>query len=225
MKALLIEPEEGPRQALQAFLQQGQYRLDIATTFAEAATLLAGQPYDFVLLAQALPDGDGMQLLPMALQHEKHPTSCIVFTATQAVEDRLQGFALGADECLPKPISVAELERRMRVIVRQRVGLKRPAIHFGQGFVLDLAARRLRHGSQQVHLSRKQFDVLHLLLQRRGQAVTRQELGAHIGREARDYQENSNYIDVHIMNVRRALAPYAAPDFLQTVNGIGYRAA
>ncbi|MBJ6110117.1 response regulator transcription factor [Hymenobacter sp. BT523] len=225
MTALLIEPDEGPRQALRAFLHQAQYHFDVATTFAEGAARLAGQPYDFVLLAQALPDGDGLHLLQVALRHEDHFTSCILFTATDAVEERLRGFALGADECLPKPVSVAELERRMRVIVRQRVGLQRPAIHFGEGFVLDLAARRLCHNSQPVHLSRKQFDVLHLLLQRRGQAVTRQELGAHIGRHPHNHQENSNYIDVHIMNVRRALAPYAPADFLETVNGIGYRAA
>ncbi|MBF9220023.1 response regulator transcription factor [Hymenobacter ruricola] len=225
MKVLLIEPDEQPRQALLAFLRQAQYRVDLATTFAEATAFLASQTYDFVLLAQALPDGDGLNLLPAALRHETHPTSCIVFTATPAVEERLRGFALGADECLPKPVSVAELERRMRVIIRQRVGLQRPAIHFGTGFVLDLAARRLCYGPHYVHLSRKQFDVLHLLLKRRGQVLTRQELGAHIGRPARDHRENSNYIDVHIMNVRRALAPYAPVDFLETVNGIGYRAA
>jgi DNA-binding response OmpR family regulator len=225
MDVLLVEPDATRRQELHAFLRLAQYRVGVTTTLAEAAARLATQAYDFVLLAQALPDGDGLRLLPLANRHGQRPTSCVVFTATTDVEDRLRGFALGADECLAPPVSLAELERRMRVIVRQRVGRKRPVIHFGAGFVLDLAARSLRHDNQPVHLSRKQFDVLHYLLRHRGQVLTREQLGAHIGRQPADYQESSNFIDVHIMNVRRALAPYAPTHFLETVNGVGYRAA
>jgi DNA-binding response OmpR family regulator len=225
MEVLLVEAEVRPRQQLHRFLRHAQYGVDVATTWAEAAAYLDRRPYDFVLLAQDLPDGDGLDLIHLATRHEAHPTSCIVFTATPDVEPRLRGFALGADECLAKPVSVAELERRMRVIIRQRVGLKRPAIHFGPGFVLDLAARKLCHGPHNVHLSRMQFDVLHHLLSHRGQVLTREQLGAHISRRPAAALESSNFIDVHIMNVRRALAPYAPTDFLETVNGVGYRAA
>ncbi|MDO7847053.1 response regulator transcription factor [Hymenobacter sp. M29] len=225
MEVLLVENEAKPRQLLHRFLEHAQYGVDVAATFAEAAAYLAGRAYDFVLLAQALPDGDGLELIRLATRHELHPTSCIVFTATPDVEHRLRGFALGADECLARPVSLAELERRMRVIIRQRVGLKRPAIHFGPGFVLDLAARKLCHGPHNVHLSRKQFDVLHHLLLHRGKVLTREQLGAHIGRRRTASLESSNFIDVHIMNVRRALAPFAPTDFLETVNGVGYRAA
>ncbi|WP_460503275.1 winged helix-turn-helix domain-containing protein, partial [Hymenobacter agri] len=80
---------------------------------------------------------------------------------------------------------------------------------------------RLRHGSAAIDLSRSQFDLLHHLLQHRGQPLTREQLGAHIGKGT----EGSNYIDVHMMNLRKALARFAPPDFLQTVRGVGYQAA
>ena len=225
MQVLIVDATAGRRQALRHFLQRARYVVELAATHAAAAERLAGRRYDFVLLAQTLPDGDGLALLSQAMQGPNHAASFVLFTASAAVEDRLRGFALGADDCLAPPVYLPELERRLRVIARQRFGLQRPVISFGAGFVMDLGARTVRYGPRAVHVSRKQFDLLHYLLCNRGRALTRRQLGAHLADESATATEASNYIDVQIMNVRRALATCAPADFLQTVRGVGYRAA
>ncbi|WP_201986661.1 response regulator transcription factor [Hymenobacter rubidus] len=222
MAILLVEPNDARRPVTQRFLHRAGYMIEAVPTAALARQQLARRRFEFVLLAQHLPDGDGLTLLREATRRDDHSAAFIILTGTDEVEDRLRGFAAGADDCLAGSVPLVELERRLRAIARQRYGRQRPRIHFGEGFELDLAGRRLRHGSQAVELSRSQFDLLHHLLRHRGRPLTREQLGAHIGKGT---NEGSNYIDVHIMNVRKALARYAAPDFLQTVRGVGYQAA
>ena len=221
MAILIIEADDKRRTSLQRFLRRAGYLTNLAASLAVAKARLAARRYEFVLLAQTLPDGDGLSLLYDAQRRGTVSAAFVLLMATDAVQDRLQGFAAGADDCMARSTTLLELERRLRSIARQRFGRPRPRICFGEGFELDLAARRLRHGSEAVDLSRSQFDLLHHLLRHRGQPLTREQLGAHIGK----CSEGSNYIDVHIMNVRKALARFAPPDFLQTVRGIGYQAA
>jgi DNA-binding response OmpR family regulator len=220
MAILLIEADEKRHRPLQRYLQRAGYATDLAPTLAAGTARLAARRYEFVLLAQTLPDGDGLVLLYEA-QRRGAREAFVLLMDTDAVQGRLHGFAAGADDCLARSTTLLELERRLRSIARQRFGRPRPRIRFGEGFELDLAARRLCHGPNAVGLSRSQFDLLHHLLRHRGRPLTREQLGAHIGRG----HEGSNFIDVHIMNVRKALARFAPPDFLQTVRGIGYQAA
>jgi DNA-binding response OmpR family regulator len=221
MAILLIDPNDGQRAPTQRFLQRVGYSVDAAADAATARERMAGRHYEFVVLTQHLPDGDGLALLRESIRRGKRASAFILLTGTEEVEDRLRGFDAGADDCLAASVSLEELEQRLRIITRQRFGLPRPRIHFGAGFELDLAGRLLRHGPHAVDMSRAQFDLLHHLLRHRGQVLTRQQLGAHIGR----LDEGSNFIDVHIKNVRKVLAQFAPPDFLRTVRGIGYQAA
>ncbi|GAB3588709.1 response regulator transcription factor [Hymenobacter daeguensis] len=221
MAILLIDPRDGRRAATQRYLLRAGYSIETALNAAEARERMAGRPYEFVLLAQRLPDADGLALLRECVWRGNRTSAFILLTGSEDVEDRLQGFAAGADDCLAASVSLVELEQRLRIIARQRFGRPRPRIRFGAGFELDLAGRLLRHGAHAVDLSRSQFDLLHHLLRHRGQVLTRQQLGAHIGR----VDEGSNFIDVHIKNVRKVLAQFAPPDFLRTVRGIGYQAA
>lgn len=221
MAILLVDPHDGRRAATQWYLLRAGYTVDTALTAAMARKRMADCRYEFVLLAQQLPDSDGLTLVRENARRGSGVAAFILLTGSEEVEDRLRGFAAGADDCLAASVPLAVLEQRLRILARQRFGQPRPRIHFGAGFELDLAGRQLRHGSHAVDMSRSQFDLLHHLLRHRGQVLTRQQLGAHIGR----LDEGSNFIDVHIKNVRKVLAQFAPPDFLRTVRGIGYQAA
>ena len=225
MRVLVIHPEEVLGQQLHRFLQQAHYLVDYAGTHAAAVERLARYEYDFVLLAAELPDADGLALLRAAVLDPLQPASFIVLTAPAAVGTRLKAFDLGADDCLPNNVLLPELERRIQAIARRRFRLKDPKFRFGGGFVLDPGARTLRHDVYPVPLTSKQFDLLHYLLLHRGYPLTRQQLGAHVWGNNAASQRASNYIDVHIKNLRRALASFAPSDFLETVHSIGYRMA
>lgn len=221
MQILIVDDVPTRSRLVRQFLQRDGYEVAVASTLAAGSRQLATAAYQFVLLARQLPDGDGLSWLRQTTEQAEQTASFILLSATEAVEERLQGFAAGADDCLAPSVTLLELEGRLRSIARQRVGRQRPEISFGGGFSLDLAGRALRHGRHTVDLSRSQFDLLHYLLRHRGQPLTRRQLGSHIGKE----DTHSNCIDVHIMNMRKALARFAPTDFLQTVRGIGYQVA
>lgn len=231
MRVLVIHPEEAFCQQLYQFLQKAHYLVDCAASHSAAIERLARHEHDFVLLAAELPDddldgdGDGLALLRAAVLDPLQPASFIVLTAPAAVGVRLKAFDLGADDCLPYTVLLPELERRIQAIARRRFRLKDPKFRFGSGFVLDPGARTLRHDAYTVPLTSKQFDLLHYLLLHRGYPLTRQQLGAHVWGNNAASQRASNYIDVHIKNLRRALASFASSDFLETVHSIGYRVA
>lgn len=225
MHILLVEDEKGLHHEVKQFLLQSKYLVDSAFTFAEASEKIYVNSYDFVLLDLGLPGGDGLELLREARQNDKQEASFIILTARGALDDRIKGLDLGADDYLPKPFSLLELQSRMQAITRRKFGLRRQEITFGQGFVMDVTARVLRHGEQEVPLTKKEFDLLHYLLLHRGRVLTRLQLGEHLWGNVLEDDSDSNYIDVHIKNIRKKLTAFAPADFLETVRGIGYRVA
>jgi len=225
MHVLLIEDEKSLHQEMRQFLLQTQYLVDSAYTYAEASEKLYVSSYDFVLLDLGLPGGDGLDLLKEARLNENQEASFIILTARGALDDRIRGLDLGADDYLPKPFSLLELTSRMQAITRRKFNLKRPEINFGTGFSMDTNARIVRLSGQEVPLTKKEFDLLHYLLLHRGRVLTRLQLGEHLWGNVLEDDSDSNYIDVHIKNVRKKLAQFAPSDFLETVRGIGYRAA
>ncbi|RYU80515.1 response regulator transcription factor [Hymenobacter persicinus] len=225
MHVLIVEDEKSLHQEVRQFLTQAQYLVDSAYTRAEASEKIFVNGYDFVLLDLGLPDGDGLSLLREAKENERQEASFIILTARGALDDRIKGLDLGADDYLPKPFSLLELLSRMQAITRRKFGLKRQEIPFGRGFQLDVTGRVLRHEGQEVTLTKKEFDLLHYLLLHKNRVLTRLQLGEHLWGNVLEDDSDSNYIDVHIKNIRKKLGQYAPTDFLETVRGIGYRVA
>ncbi|OON67253.1 response regulator transcription factor [Hymenobacter sp. CRA2] len=221
MTVLIVEDERTLAKELAFFLHQHNFSCDVARTARAATDCLAGGSYDFVLLDLGLPDGDGLQLLAEAKQNEL-TAAVVVLTARGAVEDRIRGLELGADDYLAKPFSLPELLARMHAITRRRFGLHKPTVRVG-GFELDVQQRRVLHAGQEVALSVKEFDILSYLVLHRNRVLTRLQLTEHVWGNLPDTGFDSNYIDAHIKNLRRKLGQFAEPDFLETVRGLGYR--
>ena len=225
MHVLLVEDDKALHKEMRQFLLQAQYLVDSAHTYAEASEKLFVNSYDFVLLDLGLPGGDGLDLLREARHNDKQEASFIILTARGALDDRIKGLDLGADDYLPKPVSLLELTSRMQAITRRKFGLKRPEITFADGFAMDPTARTIRHQGHDVPLTKKEFDLLHYLVLYRGRVLTRLQLGEHLWGNVLEDDSDSNYIDVHIKNVRKKLAHFSPIEFIETVRGIGYRAA
>ena len=222
MTILIVEDERTLARELGIFLYQQGFACTVARTAREARAQLADSPFDFVLLDLGLPDGDGLTLLAEAKQQELK-AAVIILTARGAVEDRIRGLELGADDYLAKPFSLPELLARMHAITRRRFGLHTPNIGMG-GFELDVQGRRVLFGGQEVSLSVKEYDVLSYLVLHKNRVLTRLQLTEHIWGNLPESGFDSNYIDAHIKNLRKKLSQHADVDWLETVRGIGYRA-
>jgi DNA-binding response OmpR family regulator len=178
-------------------------------------------PYDFILLDLGLPDKDGLTLLQEARKNYPQ-TSYIILTARGQLEDRIKGLEAGADDYLPKPFSLLELLARMQAISRRKFGLTDNEIPV-EDFIVDLHKRSVFFEKQEISLSRREFDLLSYMLLHKNRPLTRMQLSEHIWGEFADDDYDSNYIDVHIKNIRKKLSAFASVEWLQTIRHVGYK--
>lgn len=221
MKVLIIEDEKTLAYEMETFLKKAFYLCDLAHNAAKAAECIETNQYDFILLDLGLPDGDGLSLLPKAKKHNPE-AAYIILTARGNLEDKIAGLDLGADDYLAKPFSLLELQSRMQAIARRKFNVNTEALSLGD-FSVNLQTRLIYFQTQQIELSRKEFDLLSYLLLHKNRVLTRMQLSEHIWGTFADDDYDSNYIDAHIKNIRKKLNAYAPTDWLETVRGVGYR--
>src|ERR1700759_76646 len=143
MNVLIIEDEKGLAEELEIFLAKHNYLCDVCFDGTAASEKIAVNLYDFILIDLGLPDYDGLDLLREAKKHNPE-AACIILTARAEINDRIRGLDLGADDYLPKPFSLLELQSRMQAIVRRKFGVKNNIVELG-GFLIDLTARTISY--------------------------------------------------------------------------------
>ncbi len=221
MRVLVIEDEKSMARELKTFLEKSHYLCDMAASAMEARNFINGNEYDFILLDLGLPDKDGLQLLNETRKIcEK--SSYIILTARGNLDDRIKGLDMGADDYLAKPFSLLELQSRMQAISRRKSGNNDPVIELG-AFFIDLNKRLAIFNNEDVGLSKKEFDLLSYMLLHKNRPLTRFQLSEHIWGNFSDDDYDSNFIDVHIKNIRKKMSAFAPVDWLQTLRGIGYK--
>ena len=221
MNVLIVEDEISLAKEIASFLKSENFLCDLAFTGNEASEKIAVNLYDFVLLDLGLPDYDGLDLIREARELGRE-ASFIVITARGAVEDKVKGLDLGADDYLAKPFALVELLSRINAVARRKFNIVSPDIVLGD-FIMKVQARKLVCNEKEVDLTKKEYDLLHYLVLNRGKVLTRQQLYEHIWGNILDDQYDSNFIDVHIKNLRRKMNQHAPAPWLETVRGVGYR--
>jgi len=221
MNVLIVEDEKSLANEIALFLKRENFLCEMAHTGREASEKIAVNLYDFVLLDLGLPDYNGLDLIREAKKINSD-VSFIIITARGAVEDRVKGLDLGADDYLPKPFALAELHARIMAVARRKFRISSPDIALGD-FVMKTDSRKLMSGQKEVELTRKEFDLLYYLAINRNKVLTRHQLYEHIWGNTLDDQYDSNFIDVHIKNIRKKLNAHAPAPWLETARGVGYR--
>jgi two-component system, OmpR family, response regulator len=221
MKVLIIEDERTLAREMKIFLEKAFYLCNNAYTAGQAKQLMEQNEYDFILLDLGLPDKDGLELLNSS-KKMCAGASYIILTARGNLEDRIKGLDLGADDYLAKPFSLLELQSRMHAISRRKSGNNDPVLELAD-FHIDLNKRIVRFEENEIELSRKEFDLLSYMLLHKNRPLTRLQLSEHIWGNFSDDDYDSNFIDVHIKNIRKKMSAYASVEWLQTLRGIGYK--
>ena len=221
MNVLIVEDERQLSHEIEIFLSKQGYHCDVAFSGKSASEKIFVNSYDFILLDVGLPDTSGFQLLKEAKEGGKD-AAFILITARGSIDDKITGLDLGDDDYLAKPFSLLELQARMQAILRRKHGLKNNTIPI-HDFVMDIQNRTLLFGKDTVNLTKKEFDILHYMALHKNRVITRVQLTEHIWGDILEEDYESNYIDVHIKNLRKKLSAHANADFIETVRGIGYR--
>jgi DNA-binding response OmpR family regulator len=220
MNVLIVEDEKSLANEIASFLKAEGFLCELSFTGTEASEKIAINLYDFVLLDLGLPDYNGLDLITEA-RKRGNEAAFIIITARGRVEDKVKGLDLGADDYLAKPFALVELLSRIQAVARRKFNILNQNVNIGE-FELDLQARKITFRGKEVIITRKEYDLLQYLIMNRNKVLNRQQLYEHIWGNILDDQYDSNFIDVHIKNIRKKLNEYAPTPWLETVRGIGY---
>jgi DNA-binding response OmpR family regulator len=221
MNVLIVEDEISLAKEIASFLKAENFLCDLSFTGNDASEKIAVNLYDFILLDLGLPDYNGLDLIHEA-KNAGSEASFIIITARGAVEDKVKGLDIGADDYLAKPFALVELLSRINAVARRKFNIANQDIELGD-FVMMVQSRKLICMEAEVDLTKKEYDLLQYLVLNRDKVLTRQQLYEHIWGNILDDQYDSNFIDVHIKNLRKKLNHHAPSPWLETVRGVGYR--
>ena len=221
MKVLIVEDEPDLRQAMVDFLTKEGYVIEIASDFDMGNEKLALYTYDCVLLDIMMPYGNGIDLL-RAIRQQGKDVPVIIISAKDSLEDKVSGLELGADDYLPKPFHLVELNARIKSAIRRSnkqvdntISVKNIRI-----FPED---RKAMIADRELQLNRKEFDVLYYLMIRPEKLVQKSLLAESIWGDSIDQVDNLDFIYSQIKNLRKKLKEHGAEIDIQTVYGIGYK--
>jgi two-component system OmpR family response regulator len=216
MRILVVEDDAMMADAIARALRQSAHMVQKAATGVDADRALATNEYDLVLLDLGLPRMDGFEVLKR-LRQRRSRVPVLILTARDAIEDRVSGLDHGADDYLAKPFELAELEARVRALLRR--GQANASAELVHGPLrLDTAGRRLFHGEEPVELSARELSVVELLLLREGRVVTKQQIIDRL--YGWEDASSSNAVEVFVYRLRRKLENRGLD--IRTVRGMGY---
>jgi DNA-binding response OmpR family regulator len=217
VKILLLEDDLETALALCGGLAERGYELAHAESCPAALALLDRQRFDAAILDLMVPDGSGYDVL-RRLREERDGVPVLILTARDAVEERVDGLELGADDYLVKPFAFSELLARLRALLRRPAQRVEP-LRVG-ALEIDPLRRLAAHGGRSLDLTRTEFDLLRCLAERRGEVLTRRHLLELVW--GYRFDPKTNVVEVHVAHLRRKLEAGGAGDLIRTVRGVGY---
>ena len=206
MNVLIVEDEHALSAEVRSYLEKDGFSCDEAHTGKIASEKLFSNDYDLLLLDLGLPDYDGIDLLKETIVN-KSEIAVIILSARSGVEDRIKGLNVGADDYLAKPFSLLELKSRIMAVMRRKHGFRANLVKINN-LEIDLDKRVVSFEGKMLSLTRKEYDILIFLILNKNKVVTRLQISEHIWGDIIEENYNSNYIDVHIKNIRKKLYHY-----------------
>ena len=218
MRILIVEDEIKAAEYLKEGLMQSGYQAESSHDGIDGLFLAQSGNFDLIILDVMLPGIDGWSFIGRLRERSQVPV--LFLTAKDAVADRVKGLELGADDYLVKPFSYAELLARVRTLLR-RNPVRQQEIFELVDLQVDALRRRVTRGGQRIDLTNKEFALLHLLLQHKGEVMSRSQIASQVW--DMNFDSDTNVVDVAIRRLRAKIDDGFTIKLIQTVRGMGYR--
>ena len=219
MRILVVEDDARLASSLHRGLEEAGMAVDTVGDGEEALALAAAAAYDVIVLDVMLPSRDGFSVA-RSLREKKMRSPILMLTGRGAVEDRVHGLDVGADDYLVKPFALRELIARIKALSRRHLPDRAAVLNAG-GLSLDTMAHRLTVGGAEVELTAKEFAILEFFMLHRGQVLSREQILGGVWDW--DLEDGRNLVEVYIARLRRKLSEAGAGDPFTTLRGAGYR--
>jgi two-component system copper resistance phosphate regulon response regulator CusR len=217
MRLLVIEDERKTGEYLKKGLEESGFTVDVAGNGIDGLHLAMEENYDLVVLDVMLPGLDGWGVVKQL--RGKKQTPVLFLTARDDIEDRVKGLELGGDDYLVKPFAFVELLARIRTLLRR--GPAREVEQFGIGDLeIDVIRRRVKRAGQRIDLTPREFALLHLLAERRGEVLSRTQIASYVW--DMNFDSDTNVVEVAIRRLRAKIDDPHALKLIHTVRGMGY---
>jgi DNA-binding response OmpR family regulator len=222
MHILVVEDEKRLAVLLRRMLSEERHAVDLAFDGRTGLDLALSDTYDVVVLDLMLPDVDGLEICRQMRQHAIE-SAVLMLTARGAVEDRVNGLNVGADDYLIKPFAMSELLARINALLRRRGrGMNNGGSQLRVGdLTLDLVRHEARRAGRLIELTAKEFALLEYLMRHPGQVLSRTQIIDHVWRY--DLEALSNVVDLYIHYLREKVDQGHARPLIKTVRGVGYK--
>lgn len=217
-RVLVVEDDQRLRDMLRRNLIFEGYAVDTAENAEAAFHAMRERVPDAIILDLMLPDMDGIEVCRRVREASTVPI--LILTARDSIEDRVTGLDAGADDYVVKPPEIDELLARIRALLRRHKMEADPEIYEFADLRLNPRTRQVFRGNEEIHLTAKEFDLLHLFMRHPNQVLTREMIYEHIWDY--DFGGESNIIEVYVRYLRTKLEASGRPRLIQTVRGVGY---
>jgi two-component system copper resistance phosphate regulon response regulator CusR len=217
MKALIVEDEAKTADYLRKGLSENGFVVDLAANGEDGLHLARTGDYDIIVLDVMMPGRDGWSVLQELRRSQQTPV--IFLTARDKVEDRVKGLELGADDYLLKPFAFSELLARIRTLLR-RGKIQQPEVLHIADLELDPLRRRATRGQTRIDLTAKEFTLLHLLLRRQGEVLSRTLIAEQVW--DMNFDSDTNVVEVAMRRLRAKIDDNFDKKLIHTIRGMGY---
>lgn len=221
MKLLIVEDNIDLTTSIIEFLSKEKYQINTVQKFADAEKIIVQNEFDCVLIDLMLPDGSGLNLVKL-LKEIQPKTGIIIITAKNTIDDKLSGLDLGADDYLTKPFHLAELNARIKSVIRRRVYDGENEIRLNE-LTINTNLREVKVNDIPIILTRKEYDILTFLVSNRERVVTKESIVEHVWGDNINAFDNFDFVYTHIKNLRKKIIDTGGKDYIQSIYGIGYK--
>lgn len=220
MKILLIEDEPELRKSIKHFLQQEGYIVESASDFIKAIEKIEVYDYDCILVDITLPKGNGLEIIKQ-LKQNFSKAGIIIISAKNSLDDKITGLDLGADDYLAKPFDLAELNSRIKALIRRRNFEGNKTIVVNEISILP-EQRIVKVNNEEVILTAKEYALLLFFISNKNRVLSKNTIAEHLWGDDSDQMDSHDFIYVHLRNLRKKLVEKGCNDYVQTIYGIGY---
>jgi DNA-binding response OmpR family regulator len=221
MKILIVEDERRLSDAIKSYLNDQGYLCEQAFDYGSAKMKLGVYDYDCILLDLMLPGGDGLDLLK-TIRERHNGVGVIIISAKDALDDRLKGLEIGADDYLPKPFALPELAMRVYALIRRKEFSASNIMQSGD-IEVNILDKTVSVKGNSVVLTRSEYELLIFFISNRGRVISKAALAEHLSGEMADMMDSYDFIYSHIKNLKAKLAKEGLKDMIKTVYGTGYK--